>query len=524
MSHRQRLPARRPRTSKFAACLVTAAIAALAWPLAAQEADNGGGCTLVMTPTGRTESISLRVQGTDDAYVTHVWGGMRWTCGTATMTADSAVRFDIGQRVEMFGNVRYRDTIRTLRSDRLDFYEIDDRMIATGDVVLTRIASGSTLRGPHVTFLRAVSGVAERTTATGRPHVLLLPEPGREGKPVDVDAERVDMYGERMAWAWGDVVIQRPDVYAEGDSSFFDMDGGTGSLFGSALARQEDLELVGDSIRLRFSEDVLEVVHAIGNGRAVGEQFRIRSDEIQAQLADNELDEVWAYGPGRSLAASSPYVLASDSLHVAATAGRLDSIIAVGLSSAVEVDSIDLSAGEPARTTSGGNWIIGDTLVIVFEDGEAAGDVPGASAEPEIDPQSAGPTRADSSEQRIERLLAMGDARSLYRVQGEADTPSRNYLIGTRIEIQFLEGEAQRVNAERAIGIYLEPGQPGDAAFPGTGSEPPRPGAAGRDPPEATPTDSLDGAEAPAEDPGETPPDEEPEEPEDDRPPAGSGP
>jgi hypothetical protein len=157
------------------------------------------------------------------------------------MTADSAVRYDVDRRVEMFGSVRYRDSIRTMDSDRLDFYEIDDRMIAREDVLLTRLASGSTLRGPHVTFLRAVSGIAERTTATGRPHMILLPEPGREGKPVDVDADRVDMFGERIAWAWGGVVIERSDVYAEADSAFFDMDAGTGVLYGSAYARQQPL-------------------------------------------------------------------------------------------------------------------------------------------------------------------------------------------------------------------------------------------------------------------------------------------
>ncbi len=72
------------------------------------------GCTLVMEPTGATESVSLRIGGGTDAYVTHVWGGMRWTCGTATMSADSAVRYDLERRIEMFGFVRSRDTIRTM--------------------------------------------------------------------------------------------------------------------------------------------------------------------------------------------------------------------------------------------------------------------------------------------------------------------------------------------------------------------------------------------------------------------------
>ncbi len=428
------------------------------------------GCTLVMQPTGQTESVSLRVSGETDAYITHVWGGMRWTCGTATMTADSAVRYDLDRRVEMFGSVRYRDTIRTMDSDRLDFFEDDDRMIARRDVLLTRLASGSTLRGPHVTFLRAVSGIAERTTATGRPHMILLPEPGQEGKPVDIDADRIDMFGERVAWAWGGVVIERSDVYAEADSAFFDMDAGTGVLYGSAFARQQDLELEGDSIRLRFTDDELEEVRALGSGRAIGEGFEILSEEIRAQLVASELDQVWAFGPGRSLATSASYVLGADSLRIGATAGRLDSIVAVGQGSAVEVETPDLSLGEPARTTDGGNWVVGDTLIILFAKGAAgepsALERDGAPVPAGVEAIPASPEDS-AAEQTIERLLAIGDARSLYLVEGESGPSgplSRNYLIGEQIDVEFREGKARRVRAVRAIGVYLEPGAPGPAS------------------------------------------------------------
>jgi hypothetical protein len=422
-----------------------------------------------MQPTGQTESVSLRVSEETDAYITHVWGGMRWTCGTATMTADSAVRYDVDRRVEMFGSVRYRDSIRTMDSDRLDFYEIDDRMIAREDVLLTRLASGSTLRGPHVTFLRAVSGIAERTTATGRPHMILLPEPGREGKPVDVDADRVDMFGERIAWAWGGVVIERSDVYAEADSAFFDMDAGTGVLYGSAYARQQNLELEGDTIRLRFTDDELEEVRALGSGRAIGEEFEILSEEIRAQLVASELDQVWAFGPGRSLATSASYVLGADSLRIGATAGRLDSIVAVGQGSAVEVETPDLSLGEPAQTTEGGNWVVGDTLIILFAKETAEPPDPEESGAPIPAGVETPPASPDDSAgtQTIERLLAIGDARSLYLVEGESGPSgplSRNYLIGEQIDVEFREGKARRVSAVRAIGVYLEPAAPGPAS------------------------------------------------------------
>ena len=471
------------RTGRLIGALGIAALVLTPSPLIGQEGPvqearptrPSKGCTLIMEPTGATESVSLRIGGGADAYITHVWGGMRWTCGTATMTADSAVRYDLERRVEMFGSVRYRDTIRTMESRRLDFYEDDDRMIATGDVVLTRISSGSTLRGPRVTFLRAVSGIAERTAASGRPHMLLLPEQGREGKPVDVDADSVDMAGESVAWAWGDVVIHRPDIEAEADSALFDMDAGRGVLYGSARARREGLEMEGDSLLLRFSEEELEEVRALGSGHAIGDRFEVVAEEIKARLVANELDHVWAFGAGRSLAASEPYVLAADSIRFAATAGRLDTIVAVGQSTAVEIEEPDLSAGEPARGTNGGNWVSGDTIVVVFEgpSEDPAGlleehpeEAPAEQPEeaPAEQPEEA-PAEQPEADQVIERLLAVGDARSFYtmvRDSAGAGAPSRNYLIGTRIRVEFREGRAQRVLADRAIGIFLEPASPGD--------------------------------------------------------------
>ncbi|MEE9578739.1 MAG: hypothetical protein V3W24_04120, partial [Gemmatimonadota bacterium] len=64
-------------------------------------------------------------------------------------------------------------------------------------------------------------------------------------------------------------------------------------------------------------------------------------------------------------------------------------------------------------------------------------------------------------------LLAIGDARSLYLVEGESGPSgplSRNYLIGEQIDVEFREGKARRVRAVRAIGVYLEPGAPGPAS------------------------------------------------------------
>jgi hypothetical protein len=127
----------------------------------------------------------------------------------------------------------------------------------------------------------------------------------------------------------------------------------------------------------------------------------------------------------------------------------------VGQSAAVEIEEPDLSAGEPARGTNGGNWVSGDTIVVVFE---GPSEDPAAGRKENSEEAPAEPPEAD---QVIERLLAVGDARSFYTMVRDstgAGAPSRNYLIGARIRVEFREGRAQRVMADRAIGIFLEPG------------------------------------------------------------------
>jgi hypothetical protein len=302
--------------------------------LAAQGVQRGN-CTLIWEPTtADTRSVSIR-EG-QDAYVTHVSGGMLWTCGTATMLADSAVKYDLARRVDLVGSVRYRDTIRTLESEFLTYFELDDRVIATDSVHLTRLGDGSTLTGPRVEFLRAITGVDAETIATGRPHMVLYPEGDDPGPPFDVDADRTIFAGEEEARAFGDVIIIRPDLHAEADSATFRVPDGTGVLYGTPWVEAEDITLRGDTIRTHFEENVLREVGAIGEAHAQGESFEVRSDRIDVAVEDEEVDAVWAHGEGMAEAISGDQHLYGDSLRFAMFKGQLDTITAVGRAAAVQ--------------------------------------------------------------------------------------------------------------------------------------------------------------------------------------------
>lgn len=498
---------RRRAPGSAAACL--AILGGLALPAGgeAQPAGPAGrACTLVLEPaTDSTQSV--RVQVEPGRYVTYVGNGIRGICGDARMTADSAVNYGGEQRVRMIGNVDYRDSIRTLTADTLTYFQREDRVVALGDVVVERRASGSRLRGPRVEFLRVGSPEDRRTVATGRSRLLVYPDSAARdtaardsAAPVEVDADRIVMLGEREVRTWGDVRIRRPRVDARADSAFFQLEAGTGRLMGGPRVEGESFTLTGDTILTGFAGGELREVESVRRARATGEDFDLYAERIRARMADDELERLWAHGEGRSVAVSPPYRLAADSLDTAFAAGEMDTLYAVGAARAVELGGepeedprrpITLAAGERS-------WITGDTLIFSFArppaadsaagarpgpaPGEVATDTGGAAgdtlpAAADAGGNEAPPARAE--ETRIERVRAVGSARAYHVLEpGEAgDRPARDYQLARVIEIFFREGEVDRVVGEQAVGIHLDP--LGDRA-----AEPP--GEAGATPPADT--------------------------------------
>ncbi len=493
--------------------------------IANQQARN---CDLTWRPTSN-ETTGTRVREMGEAFTIYVSGGMIWTCGTATMEADSAVKYDLAGRVELFGNVKYRDSIRTLDSETLTYFEIADLIVAEGDVHLRRLSSGSTLDGPRIQFLRAVTGVDQATIATGRPHMVLYPSEDGTGTPFEVDADSTVFVGEQEARVFGNVDVARPDLKAGADSAYLQMDDGSGVMYGEPWLEGEDFDLSGDTIRIAFDEGSLQSVNSIGHAEAAGESFEVLSEEILVHVEDEDVSDVWAFGAGRSMALSGDQRLYGDSLRFVMTASELDSIISVGRAAAVQVQQgetmdlpllpLDSLAREPeARADSSAtigpgappdsaaaaeepemppdsaaaaadpgpppaqadripeprlevsdqaNWVAGDTLYAIFERPEdpavadsTAPAVP-VSVTDSIAESITSVAPADStSDAKLERIRVAGNARSFYatiRDTISTSRASRNYLLGSAIEVVFKDGEPERVFGEMAIGVYLDP-------------------------------------------------------------------
>lgn len=390
----------------------------------------------------------------DTGTTTYLSGGtVTLRCGGAVMTGDSAVYYETEERAEMIGTVNYRDTTRTLSAERLTYFEPTGQVLATGDVRLVRLANRATLEGPRVSFFRAGS-VGGRTIASERPHMTIPPRDG--GEAIGVDADETEFVGDTLAIGRGDVVISRSDFDATADSAR--MTAAVARLFGRPVVTARGMRLEGDSLHAGLAPGGIDRVHAFGDAKGEGEEVELDSDEIVVAWADGEVHRIEAFGEGRALAGARDFVVAGDSLDVAFTAGAVDSVTAVGQGrtfqlAAPRADGDALA--EPRISVSDPmSWIEGDSIRAWLARGAPA---------PADDAESA----AGEAETEIRRLLAIGSARSYFaavRDSLESDRPSRNYIIGETIDIAFVDGEPEEVEAVQAIGVFLEPSEGAAAA------------------------------------------------------------
>ncbi|WP_419858925.1 hypothetical protein [Candidatus Palauibacter irciniicola] len=334
-------------------------LAITAWltcPLAAQEPQAGVGsaldrCSLRWQPL-EADTRSVTNRDPTGAHVTVLSGRYLWTCGTATMEADSAIKRDGPRQVELLGAVVYEDSIRTLKSERLLYFQLSDFIIAEEDVELVRLTDRSTLLGPRVEFLRAVSGVDAVTTAPGRPTVTFYPTNTESPEPFTVESELAIFAGEDEARFYGDAVVERSDLNAQADSAMLTRADGLGVLWGEPWLEAEGIRLEGDSIRFASQNQELEEIRAIGDGYASGERFEVAAELIDIDLANRVVEQVQAHGEGVSRALSGSHELLGDSIHFVMYGSQIDTAYAIGGAVAVQRDSSWAVPPEPEPADS----------------------------------------------------------------------------------------------------------------------------------------------------------------------------
>jgi lipopolysaccharide export system protein LptA len=465
-------------------------LALLASAAAAAPAEAQNLCRLVYQTGPWTSS------GAEGQRVIHASGPLQITCAAGEeLRADSAVIYEPINEVHLFRRVDYQDPGRALTSDYATYNGGTGRLWATGNVVFTDRGRGSTLRGPNLEYFRPVEGRPEaQAIATERPHLTVAPSGERRRDPMEVDADRITTVGERYVTAEGNVVIQGDGMDAWGAQAFYDATEERLELRRDARAKAERFDLTADFIQTELDEGALQEVLARGDARLVEERMRVTGPQIRLFFERDSLQRlVSGHGPsaseggaGRSVALARGFRMEADSLEALTPGQRVRRVTAIGTARGEAWDTAQVAG--PLPTDAAGpdtvaglalgerDLILGDTIVGFFRDDAplaAATDTAAAdttagdtAAAPPAEP--AAPVAAGSAEEaELERVVATGNARSLYRM-----TPSReerpepgarrgiNYVIGDTIDLTFAAGEVELATVRGLKrGVYLDPVQ-----------------------------------------------------------------
>lgn len=415
---------------------MTAAVLAVALAAQAQDPGLGRPCAVVIDSVGGT----YREVAVGPQKNTFVSGGFLMHCrGTTTsVAADSAAHYAGPNRLDLVGNVVVRDTALALDATNASYFLSQERLEAHRQVVAVNRRTGTVLRGPNVTYLRAIVGIRDTTEmfASGRPTIDYYSAKADSSEPYVIVADRVRFKGDDRFWGGGRVTIDRSDFAARGDSVMLDERAGLGLLLGKPSIEGKgasSYQLAGRRIELALDGRNVRRAKALGAGSAVAADWRLTADTIHLTVDQRKVQQVFAWGDSsRPLAISAKSTVRADSLALDTPDQIMKQVRAYG--HAHSTSARDSTADSTVRD----NWIEGDTLVADFSPKMAA---------------------AGKRTSEIKTITATGAARSLMHLKKGTDQPcwSRNYSRGQKIAIAFAGDSLDNVVVSGAAdGAHLE--------------------------------------------------------------------
>ena len=323
-------------------------------------------------------------------------GDARFRCRNQNvrMRSDSVASYQ-GTVVQFVGNVRYADSTIEMTADFGTYFRENEKWEARGNVILTNLKDGSTLKGPSLDYFRSVKGMKDTAEmyADQRPTITMPVKDSVTGKttePYVIVGDRVRTRGNDRVYSGGRVTIDRSDFKGRADSLFLDSGkGSNGALIGSASLKRvatDSFDLVGKRIDLTLQQRELTYVTARDSAKLNSGDLRLVGDGIGLDVNTRKVEQTLAWGKKvRPFALSADYEIRGDSLAFDTPEQQLKEIRAFG----------DAWVGaKPDSGTGDRDWIAGQKVVAAFIPRDSAGK----------------PRPALSS------VLATGDARALYRL------------------------------------------------------------------------------------------------------------
>lgn len=435
------------RIQKALAFLVTSSSLLIVTPLSAQGPRE---CILdYESPTGNTRTTATELPS--HRYNVFQGGGVLYRCRGQdnTIVADSSEYYGDQSILYLMGNVHYRETKAKVDSDKMTYFQLEDRLHAEGRVNVL-LQSGTTMKSPAADYYRATATrPLARAIATNRP-VMRIIEPDRSGRasePINVVANLIVAEGDSLVFASGIVEITRPDVIAKGDSAWLDNRREFARLLKSPSVqsrKDRPFTLTGGVIDLYSKNRVLQRVVATPQGHVLSDELELVADTVDLRMGNDRLDRVMAWGGGKQAHALSPdREIVADSIDAIMPGQRVREVRAVR-------NAYANSLPDTAHVISTDrDWIRGDVIVAEF-DSVATSDT--------------------ASKPVPRRIVSTGHAVSYYQLAADTRTktiPNINYVKGKAITIQFENREVRTVDVfEEATGVYIEPAREGTTPAP----------------------------------------------------------
>ena len=478
-------------------------------PLAAQQ-----GCEAIAP--GNDLTRALTVGGMQITYITNP----HFLCaGGVEIWADSAEAFPDRGYSHLIGNVRYEESNRELRADDARYFTNEGRLQAEGNLTLVDEGQGSSIENGSLVYLLQTSfrDVAEMTVVTGadgvRPVAVLTPPPPAadttkfsrlpppdstviqfpqvvpdsiiqdsvavevvdtaQAEPVEpapdeetppapeaeprsytVVGDRIFLLGTGYFTASGDVEIEQDSLRAFADSAEYDTNASGLVLDGDARVLSSEYDLLGRSITMSAPGASTSQIHARREAKLEGEDLLLTSAQIFLFLQDDALERLVAtplVGPAainadsvdheRPEATVQDFVLTADSLEVRAPAQTVERVFASGSARSVSQAGDSLTV-DLLPEIAHNDWLEGDTVIVNF-------------AVPQRVPSASDEAR-EGSRLEVEDIVAIGRARSLYRLG--VDPPAVHYVVGSEIRIEMERSEIKGMQVTgQTQGVHMEP-------------------------------------------------------------------
>ena len=334
-------------------------------PAAAQQAPRE--CLLnYQSPTGNTRTTATELPS--KRYNVFQGGGIIYHCEGQdnTIIADSSEYYGDQSVLYLIGHVHYKETRARVDSDRMTYYQLEDRLRAEGNVNAV-LQSGTTMTGPVVDYYRVTPArPLASVIATGHPTMRLIQKnpSGAPAEPVNVVANQIVAQGENLVYASGSVEITRPDVIAKGDSAFLDSQREFARLMRSPTVegkRDRKFTLSGGVIDLYSQNRVLQRVVASPSGHVLSDDLELVADSVDMRMSNDKLERVMAWGKGRARAISPEREITADSIDAIMPGQRLREVRAVRKAYANSVpDTAHFVSSER-------DWMRGELIVAEFD-------------------------------------------------------------------------------------------------------------------------------------------------------------